>query len=50
MVTLLTLIILVLVPICGPQRGDGCAGRMNLGLSLGLGRAHAGSPSGRLLF
>jgi hypothetical protein len=30
METLLTLIILFLVPICGPQRGNGAAGRMKL--------------------
>jgi hypothetical protein len=41
MVTLLTLIMVVLVPICGPQFGIGAGGPG--GGELLLGRAHVGS-------
>lgn len=35
MVTLLTLIMVVLVPICGPQFGNGAGGPVGAGLGLG---------------
>jgi hypothetical protein len=50
MVTLLTLSILFLVPICGPQQGNGCAGRLKLELSQGLGAHLLVSPGELLLF
>jgi hypothetical protein len=40
MVTLLTLIILFLVPNGGPQPGNGSAGPDEAGLNQGFGRAH----------
>jgi hypothetical protein len=48
MVTLLTLIMVVLVPICGPQFGIGCAGRMGWGCCWGA-RTWAAPRTGSLL-
>jgi hypothetical protein len=45
MVTLLTLIILFLVPVGVPQPGNGSAGPGEAGLNQGFGRAHGQAPS-----
>ena len=45
MVTLLTLIILFLVPNCEPQPGNGSEWPGEAGLNQGFGRAHGQAPS-----
>jgi hypothetical protein len=50
MVTLLTLIILFLVPNCEPQPGNGSAWPGEAGLNQGFGRTHGQAPSELLLF